>query len=470
MDIMKFEENEEITNYQEIDCQERSQLIDNLYQLIKSTQSSLVISVEAPWGCGKTFFAKYCESEFRKKRGFTIYFNAWESDYSEDPFIVFYDEILKVIEEEKEKDSKFLEIYNRYKKVGMEILNYSLPLIIKLLTNGLIDIGKIGPLLKGKISDSDISSMLTNFSEEKISAYKNKKKSIVEFKQILAEFVKKIQEGKGEKQVFAIFVDELDRCRPSYAIELIENIKHLFNIDGITFILSLDIDQLKKSIETLYGDMDSEGYLKRFFDYRVLLPEPQLQSFGDYLFKRYLFEEKFNQNKTGNIVDWFVFLSNPYNPSLRDFEKIFYEFNILLNTSNDSKIKEMPALLILLLILKHKNIVIYKKIHDISFSIGELDEIYGNIKKHTDYLNSNKKWLNLRSYLMISIMNKNSQENEIERISGIINNQNADKDLWINARYVSTIIRDSNKRNWYLNEVQKLLKQIDFVDKFYIES
>jgi hypothetical protein len=469
MNIKKFEQKEKINNYQKIDCQERSPIIENLYQLIKSTQSSLVISIEAPWGCGKTFFTKYCESEFQKKGGFTIYFNAWENDYSEDPFIVFYDEILKVIKEEKEKNPGFLDIYNRYKKVGMEILKYSLPLIIKLITNGLIDIRKIGPLFRMKINNDDISSMLTNFAEEKISAYKNKQKSIIEFKKILTEFVEKIQEEGGEKKVFTIFIDELDRCRPNYAIELIENIKHLFNIDGIAFILSLDIDQLKESIKILYGNMDSEGYLKRFFDYRIILPEPQLISYINYLYREYDFENILSKPESGNIKKWFVFLTKPFNWSLRDLEKMVYEFNIVITTA-PSSVKEMPALLIILIILKHKRIDLYKGLHESEFPISDLDDLYGFCNNMTDYLDCSASWIRLRAYIMLDLLDQKALNDETDRLMMYLSSRGKSNQQMNNAEAILNVIRDSFKRIEYQNILNTLLSQIDFVSEIYKNS
>ena len=82
--------------------------------------------------------------------------------------------------------------------------------------------------------------------------------------------------GSNREKTVIIFVDELDRCRPSYAIELLERIKHLFNIGGLVFVLALDREQLGHSIKAVYGNgIDSDGYLRRFVDFEYQLKNPE---------------------------------------------------------------------------------------------------------------------------------------------------------------------------------------------------
>ena len=71
-----------------------------------------------------------------------------------------------------------------------------------------------------------------------------------------------------------MIIDELDRCRPTYAIELLETAKHLFSVDNIVFVLGINIVEMSHSIRALYGSkFDAEGYLRRFIDFDYRLPE-----------------------------------------------------------------------------------------------------------------------------------------------------------------------------------------------------
>jgi hypothetical protein len=83
-----------------------------------------------------------------------------------------------------------------------------------------------------------------------------------------------------------IFIDELDRCRPTYSIAMLERIKHLFDVDGVVFVLATDATQLSHSIKAVYGsEFDSKRYLQRFFSRTYKLPTPPIGSIVDALIK-----------------------------------------------------------------------------------------------------------------------------------------------------------------------------------------
>ena len=77
-----------------------------------------------------------------------------------------------------------------------------------------------------------------------------------------------------------VVIDELDRCRPSYAVELLEIAKHLFAVDHIVFVMAVNRSELAHSIKSLYGnDFDAQGYLRRFLDVDFRLPAPDRDKF-----------------------------------------------------------------------------------------------------------------------------------------------------------------------------------------------
>jgi predicted KAP-like P-loop ATPase len=76
-----------------------------------------------------------------------------------------------------------------------------------------------------------------------------------------------------------IFIDELDRCRPLYAIECLERIKHIFGIKRLIFVLSIDKKNLAKSIQSQYGNIDTNNYLRRFIDLEFDLKNPSIDKF-----------------------------------------------------------------------------------------------------------------------------------------------------------------------------------------------
>src|SRR6185436_1301091 len=110
--------------------------------------------------------------------------------------------------------------------------------------------------------------------EGAIEQYQRHKDEVGEFRKALQQAVEAASAG-GKRLVF--FVDELDRCRPTFAVELLERIKHLFEVQGVVFVLSVHREQLAHSLRAIYGhDFDAEGYLGRFFHlgYRLVDPTP----------------------------------------------------------------------------------------------------------------------------------------------------------------------------------------------------
>ena len=77
----------------------------------------------------------------------------------------------------------------------------------------------------------------------------------------LKEALNKIAEDK--KILFLI--DELDRCRPNYAIDFLETIKHLFNQENTAFVIATNLSQLKSSAKALFGnELDFANYYRKF--------------------------------------------------------------------------------------------------------------------------------------------------------------------------------------------------------------
>ena len=92
--------------------------------------------------------------------------------------------------------------------------------------------------------------------------------------------------AQSECHPLIVMIDELDRCRPSYAVELLKVAKHLFDVDKAVFVLAVNRDELTHSINALYGnDFDATGYLRRFVDIDFQLPNPDRRAFIDTMIK-----------------------------------------------------------------------------------------------------------------------------------------------------------------------------------------
>lgn len=109
----------------------------------------------------------------------------------------------------------------------------------------------------------------------------------------ISEFIESLLAERGNRLV--IFVDELDRCNPAFAIKLLERIKHYFSNSRITFVFSVNMAELQHAVRNHYGsDFDASRYLDRFFDLRIDLPPAKMDRFYDEIGLRhssYVYEE-----------------------------------------------------------------------------------------------------------------------------------------------------------------------------------
>lgn len=231
------------------------------------------MGLNAPWGTGKTTFVEMWAQKLKNQGHTSLYFNAWENDFADDPLIAFIDAIDElVIEHSGGETSEAL------KEMGGRLLKRAIPLAIQLGSLGVMD-GETREL---------IADALAEGSSDLIDAHHQKKDAVDDFKEELETFVNDLSNGKDEDEKgrpLFFFVDELDRCRPDFAVELLERIKHLFNVPGIVFILVTNPNQLRHSIKAMYGQgMNAKGYLRRFVNLDYKLPDPEPGRFAQFLF------------------------------------------------------------------------------------------------------------------------------------------------------------------------------------------
>lgn len=134
-----------------------------------------------------------------------------------------------------------------------------------------------------RVMQSKIGIDLVTIAEDILNEHdKNKDKTFDElygFKRALEETRKGIREIAENKTVI-ITVDELDRCLPLYAIKILERLHHIFyEIENVIVIISIDKEQLEKSIKEIYGDITVDKYLRKFFSFELKLDNGEAHSF-----------------------------------------------------------------------------------------------------------------------------------------------------------------------------------------------
>lgn len=257
--------------------------------ILNSLEDNCSIAIDGSWGSGKTFFVnqvkmfldannefigetdnedkatiisvwkrlhRNCEPEYQPH--VSVYYDAWENDNDSDPVLSLIYTILKNVNEDFSvpNDSSFI-------KIAANILEF--------------------------FTGKDWNALIDGFrSEDPLDELKKAKAIEEEIKR----FLDALLEERGNRLV--VFIDELDRCKPSYAVRLLERIKHYFFNDRITFVFSINTNELQHTIKRYYGDeFDACRYLDRFFDLRVTLPPVNLEAFYrsiDFNSSRYLYD------------------------------------------------------------------------------------------------------------------------------------------------------------------------------------
>lgn len=326
------------------DILKRKEVAEDFTRILADVEQPFVISIDASYGMGKTFFLNRWREQLKKEGYQVAFFNAWNTDWEKDPMVPF---IKTIIDSFPQSIAKTL----KEKSIGiLKSIKDSSNLIIECAGGPEDTLGKFAQIIN---------------PNDKIEQYETKQKLINDFRDTICEKIK-------DNKLF-IFVDELERCRPTYAVEVLETIKHIFDIPNVIFILGIDRTQLKHTISALYGsDMDGEGYLKRFVDLELHLPKPDRKTFCKILMNKFAIKNK-NVNDANSIIngwncycDYFSILADGYNLSLREISQCFTDIAIIQKIVPDNYIKMSPILAVLM-VLKHKKYLTYQNIEKISF-------------------------------------------------------------------------------------------------------
>lgn len=253
----------------------RNDDLHRFVEIINALDDSCVIALDGNWGSGKTFFVKQTKmildvynpfvtlyekdvdkvikdvwgnskSCFVTKMSpqISVYYDAWENDNDEDPLLSIVYEILKSVA----SDYSF--------KANPSLVKIA-AVIAELLTGK-----KVQTLVDAAKKEDPFASI----------------KSSRDLRVSITEFFNSLLPEKGDRLI--VFIDELDRCAPSFAVRLLERIKHYFLETNITFVLSVNTHELQNTVKRYYGnEFDACRYLDRFFDLRINLPPADLEMY-----------------------------------------------------------------------------------------------------------------------------------------------------------------------------------------------
>ena len=251
----------------------RSEFGEALSNLVSQSNDELVISLDGRWGEGKSTFVKMWQGMLKNKGIPSIYIDAFANDYVDDAFIAVASSITAFIDANTLSPDKSNEFKEKAKIVGVQLLSWTAKVGIKAATLGAIKDGDIEELkdIKNDLAKG-LSNIVGDFVGERLASHSKDIELLESFKKLLSE-IPSLLSADGDKPI-VIIIDELDRCRPTYAVELVEKIKHLFSVKNVVFVLVMHRKQLEEAIKCVYGkNIDAHTYLQKFINIETTLPK-----------------------------------------------------------------------------------------------------------------------------------------------------------------------------------------------------
>lgn len=369
-------------------------------RIARGKTGSYVLNIDASWGEGKSFFMNGLFADLEEAGHPVILINAWRDDFSDDPLTAVVAEFDNFLNRFKSTNRT---VKNRVRAAGKDLRRnigkltlLSAKGIAKRATTYVVgeaagevvntakelvsgDVGTIVDDATGaiiKFTDTKIDK----FAESKLAQFNEAKTSLDNFQTSLGKAVLALTAKEFEPPFF-ILVDELDRCRPTYAIEMLERIKHLFEVENVVFVLATDTTQLANSIKAVYGsDFDSPLYLARFFDRSYMLAAANRSRMIEYYFRfSSLDVGKLKLAANGGILEFLRWVCERKNLEIRQIEKTIDLLEIITSTWEENVQIELALLLpMIVAFLRGNNLSSDDKIR-LVFKEGESELLHDGI-------------------------------------------------------------------------------------------
>ncbi|WP_282109324.1 KAP family P-loop NTPase fold protein [Shewanella algicola] len=372
-----------------IDTLERGKYAKFLHDYLvdNSSKNGYVLNLNAQWGAGKTYFINRWMDSIKEKHP-VVYVDAWKQDYSDDPMLTVVSSIIKALEVHlPDGNEEVIAIKNK----AVRFFKAAAPLLAKGLIKKAtgMNVDEIEP----KDEDASKGTDLDNLSSEAGAAlakclvddHNEKLKTVKYLRDDIKSLIGAIDPKKNLVTPAFIFIDELDRCRPSYAVEMLEVIKHFFELKNIVFVVATDTEQLQHAVKAVYGEgFNAQTYLGRFFRRRYSLPI----SISRFEFVKNMIGEDYQLNGSwgrytpaitegGNLYNLVSIVAGSFNLSLRETEQLADKFLAVLSSATRTM---NPYLLLILFAL-----------HDRYYSVYESWLAHENDSKHKGFINLEEK-------------------------------------------------------------------------------
>ena len=268
VDARRAEPDPEVTLYEtafENDILERGKVSKSLSDLLDRIEDPLVVALDGRWGTGKSYFLKRWVGAHRGQnngRALTLYFDAFANDYQSDPLVALVAALSERLPPaERSKLDRMKKVAFSFAKpltkIGLNLITLGAQQQLDELADAVVDVANDGA-----------QEVAEKFWERE----EGRQQGMQAFRAGLAQLIK--AEAGADPTPLVIVIDELDRCRPDYALEVLEVIKHFFAVPMVHFVLGVNLKAMENSVKARYGhEIDATSYLQKFISLTVSLPD-----------------------------------------------------------------------------------------------------------------------------------------------------------------------------------------------------
>ncbi|MEH6773652.1 MAG: P-loop NTPase fold protein, partial [Cereibacter changlensis] len=236
-------------------------------EVLERIEDPLVVALDGRWGTGKSHFLKRWVGAHTLQNGgtaTTLYFDAFSHDYLDDPLIALVGALAERLPAASKPNldrvkAVALKFFRPIARIGLSVASFGATEALGELGDAVVEAAK---------GEADVA--LQGFWQRE----EGRRAAMEEFRSALTTLM---TEGAGQGQQIRpliIVVDELDRCRPDYALEILEIIKHFFNVPRLHFVMGVNLMALENSVKARYGgSIDAKAYLGKFISFNCNLPE-----------------------------------------------------------------------------------------------------------------------------------------------------------------------------------------------------
>jgi len=384
------------------DVLERKPVVDFLIGLLDKFNGPFVLALDSPWGTGKTTLVRMLKVRLEQENYQCVYFNAWQSDYASDPLVALVAEVDSIELADDAAKSVFKRHLANAKKITSAVAKRGMIAVAKAATLGGLDLERDMEAVAAEVAGGLVGDAVDAFQKERAALSKLRTE--------LESAVSQLQVA-GKRNSLIFFVDELDRCRPTFAIEVLERIKHLFDLSNIVFVLSVDKTQLAASVGAVYGEKsNTQEYLRRFFDLEFGIPQINSKRYTEVLVNRFGLDEAFAKRTHSDLrydksqfLDYFSTLADVFQLSLRARERCVTMLSVVLHQTPENQYLD-AILVALLIVLRAKREDLFRGLCDGSLSPEDVMAAIGGLSGGKKLV-ADRTGVLLESYLLVGDTN-----------------------------------------------------------------